>query len=134
MKFKKRGDLLSFAASHPGALTAQFLSEVHRRCGLGSIGETRDLRAAPCRTWAAKSDNTGLTDLRDSREVATIATVLDHVNMGELAQALDVLVQRIGAIQIAKQKGSNWERAERSELIPQAGTLITPSGVLQFTQ
>ena len=134
MKFKKRGDILSFASTHPGALTAGFLAEVHRRCGLGAVKETKDLRVAPVRTWAAKSECTGLSDLRDCRELATLATVMDHINLNEVAQALDVIVQRIGAIQIAKQKGSTWERAERSELIPGAGTLMAPSGVLQLTQ
>ena len=132
MKFKKRGDLLAFASSHPGALAAGFLSEIHQRCGLGPIRQSSDLRKPSARAWAA--DKTGLSDIRDLREVATLATVVDHLNLDEAAEALDVIAQRIAAIQIAKTKGSTWERAQQSELIATGSHLVAPSGVIQLTK
>ena len=70
LKNLKRGDLVSFAARHPGALTAQQLS--------------------------------GLTEVRDMKEVVMSAEILDAVNREEISQALDVLCQRILTIQAAK--------------------------------
>ena len=129
-KFKKRGDLLAYASLHPGALSAAFLAQVHLRCGLGQVRESKDLRSPSVRAWASKE--TGLTDVRDLREVGTLAAAIDHLNLGEAAQALDVLTQRVLAIQIAKQKGGSWERAERIEMIPPGSTLLAPSGVTQL--
>jgi len=131
-RFKNRGALLAFAAKHPGALTASFLAEVHRKCGLGEVRETKNLRKASVRTWA--TDKSGLTDLRDQREISTLAAVADHLQVDEVAMALDIICQRISAVQLAKQKGSTWERAEKSELIPIGSHLMAPPGVQQLTQ
>jgi len=131
-RFKNRGALLAFAAKHPGALTASFLAEVHRKCGLGEVRESKNLRKASVRTWA--TDKSGLTDLRDQREVSTLAAVTDHLQVDEVAMALDIICQRISAVQLAKQKGSTWERAEKSELIPIGSHLMAPPGVQQLTQ
>ena len=131
-RFKHRGALLSYAARHPGALAASFLAEVHRRCGLGAVRQSKDLRKAPVKTWA--SDKTGLSDVRDLREVATLATIADHLNLDEVDKALDVVAQRVGAIQLAKMKGNSWEKAEKSELIPVGSHLVAPPGVQQLAQ
>ncbi|CAL1168520.1 unnamed protein product, partial [Cladocopium goreaui] len=91
----KRGDLVSFAARHPGALTAEQFS--------------------------------GLTEVRDMKEVVTSAEILDAVNREEISQALDVLCQRILAIQAAKQKGGTWEKAEAIELVDNRKSLASAS-------
>eukprot|EP00973_Karenia_brevis_P016367 2241771-Karenia_brevis.AAC.1 len=59
---------------------------------------------------------------------------MDHVNKGELKQAMDVLAQRIGSIQLAKKKGSSWEKAEGLELLPVTGTGLMPGSLLHIAQ
>ena len=59
------------------------------------------------------------------KEVLTLSEILDSVNRDEISQALDVLVQRILAIQAAKSKGGTWERAEAIELIDNRKTLAS---------
>jgi ribosome assembly protein YihI (activator of Der GTPase) len=95
LKNLKRGDLVSFAARHPGALTAQQFS--------------------------------GLTEVRDMKEVVMSAEILDAVNREEISQALDVLCQRILTIQAAKQKGGTWEKAEAIELVGNRKSLVSTS-------
>ena len=55
--------------------------------------------------------------------------ILDHVNAKDIEQALDTLVSRISAIQMAKQKGGSWEKAEKIELIPTGAHCLAPGGV-----
>ena len=66
---------------------------------------------------------------RDVREVATLATILDHVNADEIEQALDVLTQRILSIQLAKSTGGSWAKSEKIELIPTGASCLAPGGV-----
>ena len=73
---------------------------------------------------------TGLTEVRDLREVQTIATAMDMINRRELSQAMDVLAQRVVSIQRAKQKGGTWEAAELLELMPGSGASMAPGGLL----
>ena len=54
-----------------------------------------------------------------------LSYVLDSVNRGELAQAMDVLSQRILALQLAKRKGGSWEKAESVDLIPSSSGLAS---------
>ena len=46
----------------------------------------------------------GLSDIRDLREIATLAFAMDTVSRNELAPAMDVLAQRILAIQLATER------------------------------
>ena len=66
--------------------------------------------------WA--SSHAGLFDIRDIRDVATLAHAMDAINRKEAQQAMDILSQRILAIQLAKREGGSWEKAEAVELIP----------------
>ena len=125
LKLKKRGDLVAFAARHPGALTAHFLASVFTRLSKGSLTRSSQLRQVSVTSWAHQFS--GLTEIRDMKEVATLAEILDMVNRKEIAQALDVLCQRILAIQAAKQKGGTWERAEAIELVDNRKALASTS-------
>eukprot|EP00974_Lingulodinium_polyedra_P052852 5080685-Lingulodinium_polyedra.AAC.1 len=58
---------------------------------------------------------------------------MDHVNRRELWQAMDVLSQRILAIQMAKRKGGSWEKAEVLELLPPTGGALAPPGLASLT-
>ena len=71
----------------------------------------------------------GLADIRDQREVATLTMAIDHVNREQLAQALDLMTQRVVAIQCAKKKGGSWEKAEALELLPGTGSAVVPVGM-----
>ena len=62
-----------------------------------------------------------MTELRDQREIQTIAEALDRLNRKDVESAFDVLVQRIQAIQTAKKKNSSWEKASNIELITSGG-------------
>ena len=81
-KFKARGDLLTFAARHPGALSGFFLAMVHQRLSQGIIKNSRDLREVSVQAWAER--HSGLSELRDLREVMTLAAVMDAVNSDAL--------------------------------------------------
>lgn len=81
-------------------------------------------------SWAAQ--HSGLTEVRDVREVLTLAEAMDAVNRKEIARAMDILAQRILAIQQAKRKGGSWEKAESIELIP-SGTSLASSSMLALT-
>lgn len=115
LRLKKRGDLLSFAAKNPGALTAHFLAGCFARLSKGTVTRSSQLRETSVTAWAHQ--HAGLSEPRDIKEVLTLAEILDHVNRKEISRALDILVQRIVAIQSARSKGGSWEKAEALELI-----------------
>ena len=85
-KFKAKGDLLAFAAKHPGALSGYFLAMVHHKLSHGRLTDTKQLRQASVTTWAAA--HSGLTELRDQSEVQTLALVIDLINAQDLATAM----------------------------------------------
>ena len=130
LRFKKKGDLINFAARHPGALTAHFLAGVYARLSKGTISRSSQLRDVSVTAWAHQF--AGLTEVRDMKEVVTLAEILDHVNRREISRALDVLCQRILAIQSAKGKGGSWEKAENLELVNTQKSLA-PSSMLALT-
>ena len=126
----KRSDLVAFAAKHPGALTGHFLSACYSKLSRGVPNRRSDLNDTSLATWAAT--HTGLTELRDLREVQTIAMAMDHIKASSVERAMDVLSQRVLAIQMAKKKGSSWERAEALELLPTTGCGLVPGGMLSL--
>ena len=125
LRLKKRGDLLAFAAKSPGALTAHFLAGIYARLSKGSISRSSQLREASAVSWAHQFS--GLSEVRDQKEVLTLCEILDHINRREIARALDVLCQRIVAIQQAKAKGGSWEKAEALELVTNQRSLAASS-------
>ena len=131
MKFKAHGDVLSFASKHPGALSGFFLSMCHQKISQGTVHESKQLARVPMTVWAQQ--HSGLSELRDLREVQTLALAMELISRKELAQAMDVLAMRIQAIQAAKGKGGSWEKASRAELIMQSGVPSAASGLLKLT-
>ena len=72
----------------------------------------------------------GLSEVRDLREVITCAMAMDCTNRKEIARAMGVLSQRIVAAQAAKgRKGGSWEKAEALELIPGSAVAMLPGGM-----
>ena len=92
--------------------------------------KSSQLREANVVQWA--SQHSGLTEIRDVREVLTLAEAMDCINRREISRAMDVLAQRILAIQQAKRKGGSWEKAECIELIP-SGNALASSSMLALT-
>ena len=131
MRFKRKGDLASFAASHPGALSAFFLAGVYAYVHKGMITKSSQLRDLSLSSWAAQF--TGLAEVRDLQEIMTIAAAIDRVNRREISQALDILCQRVLAIQCAKRRGSSCEKAETLELIPGAGSSLASGSMDALT-
>ena len=111
-KFKARGELLSFAAQHPGALSGFFLGLVHQKLSHGLVRRTGDLRKVSCAQWATQY--TGLTEVRDLREVQTLAAVMDLINMADLETAMDTLDHRIVAIQSRSARTARGRRRRLS--------------------
>ena len=128
LKFKKRGDLINFAAKAPGALTAHFINACRMKMGYGAIERSGQLRSMSLATFAQSSHH-GLTEVRDQHEVLTLMTAMDHINKKELSKAMDVLSMRVCALQRAKSKGGSWERAQQIELISAPGTDLGPSAL-----
>ena len=131
-KFRDQPDVIAFAATHPGALSGFFLAMVHQRVSQGLIRESRQLRGHSVVDWVQRCS--GLVELRDTREAQTLAMAMDAINQNQLATCMDVLAQRIQALQAAKQKGGSWEKAAKIELaVPQAA-LAGSSGLLRLVQ
>ena len=130
-KFKQKGDLVAYAAKYPGAMIGYLLTAVYAKLTKGLPSSTEHRHGVNVSTWAAQ--HTGLTEVRDLREVATLAAAIDAVNRREVEKALDILSQRIMAIQKAKSKGGTWDKAEALELLPGSGTSMVPGGMLSLT-
>jgi len=127
-KFKKRADLLIFAAKHPGALTANFINALRQKLMRGGILRTSQLRDIEM-TEFITAGAAGLKEVRDRREALTILQAMDLVNKREVAKAMDVLSMRITALLEAKSSGGSWDKASRKELIPEDGGSLAPSGL-----
>ena len=128
-KFKNRTALVAFSMRHPGALTAHFLNVVHRRLSRGVPKSYQDLQTVSVAQWAEKYSE--LSEVRDQREVMTLAECLDRLNRSEVEACADILCQRIQAIRQAKRKGGSWEKAEGLEPITGgSGGFSVPAGML----
>ena len=130
MRFKRRSDLVNFAARHPGALGALFLHHVRGRLSLPAPEKKDDLYQTDITTWAATA--TGLKEVGDMKEVQLLSKVLLEINRDRLPQAVDIIAQRIREVRMAKAPGSSWEKAEIVSLVPstQSGSVILPDGCL----
>ena len=71
-------------------------------------------------TWAMNSSMTGLSDVRDQKEVILLSTMLVELGHRRYGQMADVLAQRIREIKMAKAPSSSWEKAAPMSLLPQA--------------
>jgi len=130
LRFKRRSDLINYAAKHPGALGALFLHHVRTKLSLSTAGKMDDLYRADVTTWAATG--TGLKETRDIKEVQLLSKILLEINKDRLPQAVDIIAQRIREVRMAKQAGNSWEKAELISLMPgsQAGSTVLPDGCL----
>ena len=121
---------MTFAATHPGALSGYFLAMVHQKICHGSVTQSKQLRRANVSQWV--SSHSGLTEMRDVREAATLGYVMDLIQSKDLEAAMDVIAQRLVAIQ-KKAQGTDWKKAENLELASH-GVGCIPGGMLRLTQ
>ena len=130
---QSRAVLLTFAQRHPGALSAHFLSQVRQklRGPAARPTKTSHLKEVSLTDWVTQSS--GLQEIRDVREAQTIACAIDAVNRNSIAEALDILVMRLHALQSAKSKGGSWDKAAVLELIPSTGSGLLPAGLAGIT-
>ena len=69
-------------------------------------------------------DGANLSD-RDTRELGTLASALDHLSRVNLAGLGDILIQRFKSIETAKKEGGNWKVGTQMELLPLENTGIS---------
>ena len=127
-KFCTHEDLVQFAKWYPGAFCGNFLAMVFRRQWHRSVTHTRLLHDVSVTEWASQC--TGIVEPRDLQEVATLALALDLVNANKVDSALDVIAQRILAVQRAQKDGGSWKKAKRMELVRSSSTGAVTSGLL----
>ena len=63
----------------------------------------------------------------------TLCAILDSDNNLDVEGALDILVQRVRAIQSAKSTTGNWEKTSRLELIEEPGSSAITEGLFRLT-
>ena len=64
-----------------------------------------------------------------------MAAAMDAINMNGLGSCMDILTQRVVAIQQANKKGGSWEKAEQVELTSGVGSNSSTlaGGLLRLT-
>ena len=127
-KFCTHEDLVRFAKWYPGAFCGNFLAMVFRRQWHRSVTHTRLLHDVSVTEWASQC--TGIVEPRDLQDVATLALALDLVDANKVDSALDVIAQRILAVQRAQKDGGSWKKAKRMEMVRSSSTGAVTSGLL----
>lgn len=118
MRFRKRSDLLNFAARYPGALAAQFLTQVRQKMSTGLPADTEELLATDTSSWAQNSNLCELKDVRDSKEAVFLCRLLTELNHKRLPQCADMIACRLREMKMAKREGGSWEKASVVSLMP----------------
>eukprot|EP00972_Heterocapsa_arctica_P038296 5638102-Heterocapsa_arctica.AAC.1 len=59
---------------------------------------------------------------------------MDNINNKKLSSAMDILSQRIQAIQVVKGKSGSWDKATKIELVVNHQSTAASSGLLRLTQ
>ena len=88
-RFKKRSDLLIFAAKHPGALAANFINGLRQKLMTGGIIKTSQLRDIELTEFVI-SGAAGFKEVRDRREAMTLLQTMDFINQKDVSKAMDV--------------------------------------------
>jgi len=131
IKLKNRSDLLQFAAKNRGCLAAQFLISVHNALSKGDPADSKSMMNTDLVRWA--SDQSGLKEIRDLREVQTLCLALQRMGAGRMSEAADVLAQRVKAVLSAKAAKGSWEKGQQIELLPVTGAAVVTASELALT-
>ena len=128
LKFRKRADLIEFSQKYPGALAAQFALAVHEKLHAETARNEKSLYGLDLGRWARELSQ--LKEIRDIREVQTLALAMGKIQKGLVPQALDILSQRVKAILVAKSGKGTWDKAAALELLPMTeGTVALSSEI-----
>ena len=105
----------------PGRLLKEALAKmteylVTQQPGEGRGEEMKDVAMTYLTSVLVPTMGTGLNE-RSRRELTTLATALDHMVCGRIAEAGDLLVQRFKAVELAATTGS-WGVAQHLEIAP----------------
>ena len=127
------GDIRRLAEKKPGRLTELALKEMSRYlAGNAEVG--LDKEAWKSQRVLAYLNQIVLTNyppsrigVRPHRELATLATALDRLLKSEYLQCLDLLMQRLKALEASLQDGG-WHVARHFELIPAAAAQLSALG------
>ena len=120
--------LAQWADDHPGILAARVLQKMSDQ--LRRDGRRRDWLQEECPPVATSNVHQILRHsfpsmgARNSRELDTLAEVMDRLASGEYARAADLITQRLKAVKMALHDGT-WERATHVELLPDTRRLLT---------
>ena len=67
-------------------------------------------------------DLSGLNEIRDLREVQTLARVLTKLCHDRLGEAVDTIAMRVKSILLARSSKGSWDKAQHLEILPAAET------------
>ena len=115
LRFKKRGDLLTFATRFPGALIMHFLTQARAKAGLPPAKNIGALMETDLARWAEQS---GLKEIWDQREVMFLARLISTIGARRIPEAMDLMAMRIREALLAKKEGQSWEKAAVVALTP----------------
>lgn len=113
--------LTEYSLKHPGRLAARLLLRMHRESSLASVGATLGKRQTPAaalhylQTMMLPALGQR-ANVRTSRELKTLCTVLDLMAQHKMAQGADIIAQRVKALERACLEG-HWGAAQFLELI-----------------
>lgn len=119
--------LIEWAKRRPGKLAQKGLQTTQDRIGSESEEPMHSWSAAPpvaklCHLRSLEPQNAS-AGLQNWREMQTLCHILDHFAMGRVAQASDLVFQRLKSIEKSVHE-SNWEKAKFLELI--LGEKVSP--------
>ena len=117
---------MKFSQQYPGALGAYFLFQVRQKSGMTSDLKMQDLAATDISSWAINPAMTGLSEVRDQKEVLFLSQVLCDLGNHRLGRVSDLVAQRIREIRAAKQSQSSWEKAAVVSLMAQPIANVAP--------
>lgn len=133
------GDLVRLAEKKPGRLTEMALQEMSKY--LTSQGEANlekgqwgSLRVLAYLNQIVLTNNPpAKIGIRAHRELVTLCTCLDLLMSGESVRCMDVLTQRLKAVEASVLDG-NWNLARHYELIPPAGAQLSHESERELAQ
>jgi len=119
--------LIKWSRDHPGRLASASLQRMQDR--VGHEGEAAEWRSrdtpASAKSYYLRvlTHSAASGGIRNLREMKTLATVLDHLALGQSQSAADVVAQRLKSVELAATDG-NWERGQFLELVEQDTTTL----------
>ena len=114
-----------FPETQPGLLSRQALKDAKSSLAYG-LGETAQERTvAPVMLKYFRQVLVGSNLTRSmQKESLTLCTAIDCLLEGQVLRGMDVLMQRLKAIEMVS-KGASWELAERVEVIKEKASLFS---------